>query len=226
MNKTLLSLAAAALCCATTFAQDYEPTTMWPYVNPEFETGQITFADSTRAEAKVNVHLLAGELQQLSGDDVKTVSGRVARASIGKDTYVNVDGCMCLVLGDTAGVMVVKQVLCDQNKLMSGTGAYGATLSTSGRQELTSIEMGGHNITNHGLMHQNRSQSRALPLKTARKVVYAGKVVDASPRYIRQLLIPEARRDEWNAKVKAAKIRWAKDESVGQVAALLADFLK
>lgn len=219
-------LAGVAMSCATTLAQDYEPTTMWPYVNSEFETGQITFADSTKAEGKVNVHLLAGELHQLAGDEVKTVPGRVARATIGKDTYASVDGCMSLVLGEADGVMVVKQVLCDQNKLMSGTGAYGATLSTSGRQELSSIELGGRNVTNHGLMHQNRSQSRTLPLKTTRKVVCGGKVVDASPRYIRQMLIPEARRDEWNAKVKAAKIRWNKDESVGQMAALLAEFLK
>lgn len=218
-------LAGVAMSCATTLAQDYEPTTMWPYVNSEFETGRITFADSTKAEVKVNVHLLAGELHQLNGDEVKSVFGRVARATVGKDTYASVDGCMSLVLGEADGVMVVKQVLCDQNKLMSGTGAYGATLSTSGRQELSSIEIGGHNITNHGLMHQNRNQSRTLPLKTTRKVVCGGKVVDASARAVRNL-IPEERRDEWNAKVKAAKIKWSKDESVGQVAALLAEFLK
>lgn len=223
MKKTLLTLAAAVMACAAALAQDYEPTTMWPYANPEFETGQIIFADSTRAEAKVNVHLLSGELQQLKGDKVASVFGNVARVVIGKETYVSVDGSMCLVLGESDGVAVVKQTLCDQNKLMSGTGAYGATLSTSGRQELTSIEIGGHNVTSHGLMHQNRSQSQTLPVKTARKVVYKGQVVDATARAVRGL-IPEGRRDEWNAAVKAAKIKWGKDESVARVAGLLAGF--
>lgn len=123
---------------------------------------------------------------------------------------------------------VVKKVYGDFNKLMSGTGAYGSSLSTSAKRELTSIEIGGINQTNHGILLRTRDDGQFLPVRTDRLVcVFSGgdvKVVDASARAVRGL-VPSDRWDELKAALKAAKIKWGRDEGVAPVAAIVDGFL-
>ena len=211
--------------------QSFKPTTLWPYVNGQFTFGTVYLTGGQTSDASLNVHLMSGELHQLSGDNITSLPlANIDSVRIGKVTFVPVDGCLCQLLGHSEHVVVVKKVIGDFNKLMSGTGAYGSTLSTSGRRELTSLEIGGINQTNHGFLLQNRDNAQYLPVKTSRLVVVysaeGGKpqVVEASSRSVRDL-IHESRQEEWKSVLKSAKIKWSNDESVGDVAPLLEKFL-
>ncbi len=235
IKTTIIALAAAFTTNISDSAaqQTYKPTTLWPYVNPEFIQGTVYQSGGRTTDATLNVHLMSGELHSLKGDNISALTlTEVDSVRIGATTFISYDGCMCEVLGHSGRVFVIKKVIGDFNKLMSGTGAYGTTLSTSGRRELTSLEIGGINQTNHGLLRQNRDQSQILPVKTSRLVVItsadgkaANQVVDCTSRSVKEL-IPENRQEEWKAAVKEAKIKWSKDEGAGKVAALLNKFIQ
>ncbi len=213
--------------------QTYKPTTLWPYINSDFSQGTVYQSGGRTTEATLNVHLMSGELHSLKGDNISAVTlTEIDSVRIGSTTFIPSDGCMCEVLGHSGRVFVVKKVIGDFNKLMSGTGAYGTTLSTSGRRELTSLEIGGINQTNHGLLRQNREQSQILPVKTSRLIIItsadakaAPQIVDCTSRSVKEL-IPAAKQDEWKTAVKEAKIKWSKDESAGSIAALVNKFIQ
>lgn len=235
LKTALIALTAvfSVNICDSVAQQTYKPTTLWPYVNSDFSQGTIYQSGGRATDATLNVHLMSGELHSLKGDNISAVTlTEIDSVRIGSTTFIKTDGCMCEVLGHSGRVFVVKKVIGDFNKLMSGTGAYGTTLSTSGRRELTSLEIGGINQTNHGLLRQNREQSQILPVKTSRLVVItsadakaAPQIVDCTSRSVKEI-IPAEKQDEWKAAVKVAKIKWSKDESVGGIAALVDKFIQ
>lgn len=228
-----MTAAFSANISYSTAQQTYKPTTLWPYVNSEFTQGTVYQSGGRATDATLNVHLMSGELHSLKGDNISAVTlTEIDSVRIGSTTFIPSDGCMCEVLGHSGRVFVVKKVIGDFNKLMSGTGAYGTTLSTSGRRELTSLEIGGINQTNHGLLRQNREQSQILPVKTSRLIIItsadtkaAPQIVDCTSRSVKEF-IPENRQDEWKAAVKAAKIKWTKDESASGIAVLVDKFIQ
>ncbi|MGN0028122.1 MAG: hypothetical protein ACI35Q_00050 [Marinilabiliaceae bacterium] len=189
--------------------------------------GQV-FSKGQAQDAVLNVHLLHGELHSLAGDAISTVTQTVDSVVIAGAVFVPVDGMLCQVLAKSGSVAVVKKVYGDFNKLMSGTGAYGSTLSTSGRRELSSIEIGGINQTNHGILLRTRADGQFLPLKTERLVcVFSPSgvtAVDASARAVREL-VPADRREQLKADFKAAKVKWGRDEGVAPVAAIVSSLL-
>lgn len=229
MNITRLF--AAFLCClflvAHASAQQFKPTTLWPYLYANFMPGQI-FSKGQAQDAVLNIHLLHGELHSLAGDAISAVSQPADSVAISGSVFVQVDGMLCQVLAKSGSVAVVKKVYGDFDKLMSGTGAYGSTLSTSGRRELSSIEIGGINQTNHGILLRTRADGQFLPLKTERLVcVFSPSgvtAVDASARAVREL-VPADRREQLKAALKAAKVRWGRDEGVAPVAAIVSSLL-
>lgn len=224
--KTLRLIAALACLFALAShasAQQFKPTTLWPYLYANFMPGQL-FSKGQAQEAVLNVHLLHGELHSLSGDVISVVAQPVDSAVIAGAVFVPVDGMLCQVLARSGSVAVVKKVYGDFNKLMSGTGAYGSTLSTSGRRELSSIEIGGINQTNHGILLRTRADGQFLPLKTERLVCLFSPsgvtAVEASARAVREL-VPADRREQLKSDLKAAKVKWGRDEGVAPVAAIV-----
>lgn len=226
-----MRLFAALVCCLflveQASAQQFKPTTLWPYLYGSFMPGQV-FSKGQAQDAMLNVHLLHGELHSLAGDAISAVTQTVDSVAIAGVVFVPVDGMLCQVLAKSGSVAVVKKVYGDFNKLMSGTGAYGSTLSTSGRRELSSIEIGGINQTNHGILLRTRADGQFLPLKTERLVcVFSPSgvtAVDASARAVREL-VPADRREQLKADLKAAKVKWGRDEGVVPVAAIVSSLL-
>lgn len=231
MSKTLLIL-LLLLVSILTRAQSFAPTTLWPYLNADFRSALVYVGGKSEA-AVVNIHLLRGELHRLNEGNIEAINQRPDSVVIANALFIPVDGCLCQVLGRANGqsgsVIVVKKVIGDFNKLMSGTGAYGATLNTSGRTELTSLEIGGISQTNHGILLQERDNSKLLPLTTSRLVILlqpdgSNKIAEASARDVRSLVAPD-RQDALKAALKAAKIKWNRDDSAAQSAAIIAQFL-
>lgn len=224
-------LLATAVCflalVAHASAQQFKPTPLWPYLFGNFMPGRI-FSKGQAHDAVLNIHLLHGELHTLNGDAISVVAQPVDSVVISGAAFVPVAGAFCQVLAKSGSVAVVKKIYGDFNKLMSGTGTYGSTLSTSGRRELSSIEIGGINQTNHGILLLTRADGQFLPLKTDRLVCVfspAGvTVADASARAVRELL-PAERRSEFKAAIKAAKVKWGRDEGVAPVAAIVESLL-
>lgn len=226
--KSFFTLIISLCASAHLLAQKYEPTTLWPYAFAEFMAGEVYSAGGKADKGMLNIHLLHGDLHKLNGDEITSVGEAADSAVIGSSVFVKVDGCFCQILAREGKVTILKKAYGDFNKLMSGTGAYGTTLTASGRRELTSIEIGGINQTSHGILLQSRGNGQYLPIKTEHLVVVetaeGETVVEASSRSVRGI-IPESRRGEWKSAVKSAGIKWGRDESAKTLASLLNSFL-
>lgn len=212
MLSLLLPLATQNL-----WAQSYSPTTMWPYIYPEFQSGTVYLQNNTKVDGQYNVHLLECDLHKLDGDKVISLDHKpIGRVDIGSDSYLYIDGQLHRLIAENARAQVLYHVIGDFDKLMSGSGAYGSTLNTSGRTELSSIEIGGRNTTNHSIMRQNRDNARSLPTKEKFYIIIDGKVMPATNKHITQHL-PEDKRAEWKEFVKKHKIKWSKEKSLAVI---------
>ncbi len=218
MSKLSFALFLASLTCAiSSVAQGYAPTTMWPYIKAEFEEGTISYEDGREVKDLINIHLVDGDLHKQSGDEtVALPSSGIKSVTLANDTFIYVNNSLCRLIAKNESVTVVKSIKANLEKLNSGTGAYGTTLTTSGRTELSATEIGGHTITSIGAMKLARSQSQTLPLTSKILVSYNGKTVEASQRAIRNLL-PDDKQAAWKKAVKEADIKWNIESSVAKV---------
>lgn len=216
---TLLFVNSLAL-----FAQAYDPTTLWPYVKREFSKGVVFFADNSKAEGVFNVHLYKCDLHKLEGEKIIAVDHRsdIVRVEIGDDAFIFVDKQLCRIVAANSNAIVVKHVKGDFDKLTSGTGAYGSTLNTSGKIDLSSIDIGGMNTTDHNDMRTRRDNSRILPLKVKYYLVSQGQTVECTKKGVAKML-PDDRQDAWKAFVKSNKVKFGKDDGIAKVVDFFAE---
>ena len=223
--KKILSLLILLLGSLAAAAQDYAPTTTWPYLYPEFRQGTICLLDGTTFVQELNVHLRRGRLHYLDkGGIVKdAVLTEVMMALIGEDRFLNVGGQMMRIEaeGRSKGY-VAAQVLADYSALGETGGAYGTSSSTSATRKMSSIETDTQINQSYMLLQQERGNGQMLPVRTKYYLVTPGLRVPATRKDV-EAVLPEGRKEAWKAFQKAEKIKWNKPASLVAVADFLTE---
>ena len=218
MRKRILIMACvvSSFLAGPAFAQD--PTTTWPYLLPAFESGSVAFRGADSNPYLLNIHLRRGQLHYLDEKglireaDLMQVDG----AEIGGKTYLNVGGEMMEVVSRSGRGCVVLEKLGDYDALLETGGAYGSSSVTSATRKLSSIETDSQINQNHMLLQNSRSEGEMLDILTKYYLFYQGNSVRADRREVEKQL-PDSRKAEWKAWLKANKIKWNQPESLQKV---------
>ena len=195
-------------------AQSYEPTTKWPYLYENFKSGVLLFSDNTKTTASVNVHLL-GSLLHYEKDgliyhvDINKLEG----VDIGEDKFVPADGKLVKIIGKLGKNWLTKLTTGDFDALMSSSGAYGMSSSSSSVNKLSSIEIGGISNLNYRLMVDEKQDGRLLPLKVEFVFFINGKKIPAVKSEIEKTLTDD-KKEAFKAFIKDNKIKFNKEESL------------
>lgn len=198
-------------------AQSYEPTTKWPYLYENFKSGILLFSDNTKTTASVNVHLL-GSLLHYEKDgliyhvDINKLEG----VDIGEDKFVPSNGKLVKIVGKLGQNYMAKLTIGDFDALMSSSGAYGMSSSSSSVNKLSSIEIGGISNLNYRLMVDEKQEGRILPLKTEYLLIIKGKSISAVKSEIEKTLTDD-KKVEFKAFIKDNKIKFNKEESLSNL---------
>jgi len=217
-------LSATVLACGTLFGQSYTPTTTWPYVYPEFTTGEVQTSNGSSKAGLYNICLSNGKVHFIDGDMVKeSTMVEVYGLSIGKDTYVNVCGKVYKVLSKSDDALVVEGSEIDYARLNSTSGAYGSSGSTLSTQALSSLEGIGGDRTNmnHMDLRNSKENGKDLSLITRRYLVFNMTLVPATKKDVVEKASDAGYKDEINAFIKDNGIKWNQPASLQ----ILADYM-
>lgn len=214
MKKMLLI--PCLLAIALQVMAKFDPNTKWPYIYENFTDGVVYSTDMTKSEGKLNVHL-SGNVLHYIGKDGKVYQGtdkKVARVEIGKDAYIYVDHSLMQVVGSEGKNVLLKYVKAEFGRIQSGSGgAYGADLNSSSSRQLSSLELGGMNTPELGMMLQEKNDGAEIPLTTEYYFVIGGKRILADKKEVADLL-GSSRAAEWKTFQKENKIKWKKEDSL------------
>jgi len=203
-------------------AQTYEPTTKWPYLYSDFKVGTVVFKDNGKTTTQLNIHLLGSVLHyEKDGLIYHVDNNKIAGIEIGGDNFIPIDGKLVKIVGKLGEDCLAILTLGDFDALVSSTGAYGMSSTTSAVNKLSSIEIGGLSNLNHRQLVLEKQEGRTLPLKTEYFFVIDGKVVKASKADVEKQ-IPTSKMADYKKFVKENKIKWKNEESL----LLLLGFIK
>ena len=111
---TIMFASAFALCLK---AQNYEPTSTWPYIYPEFTEGTLHLNASGVREGLYNIHILEGRLHFIDGEIVKEADPTdVYSVKIGNEIYLNAGGTMMKVLAESEAGVVLQEIIVVQDQ--------------------------------------------------------------------------------------------------------------
>lgn len=189
MRKILFALLSALTVSFTAFADDYEPTSTWPYMYQDFTAGKLEQPGGGTKDALFNVCLTNASLHFIEGDMVREMNpADVFAVRIGNDYYMNVAGKLLKLLSRSENGMVVEQFSIDYARLNSSQGAYGSSGTTIATQNLSSLEGIGASPVNMNMTHMalknSKDEGKILPLIHKMAVFVDKKLVDANARDI------------------------------------------
>jgi len=199
---------ALVFLCGIVVTPALSITSMWPYVYGDFQRGTVSFKDSTSLSAEVNVHLLKSTLHYLKDNQIiEANTSDIVVVRINLDTYyVKNNQLLRFITGDSVEY-VAELVLADFDGMMSSGGAYGSSSNVQATSKLTSVEVGGVNITNHMELKSNKEGGALLPLIRKYVLVTPDKMYPATRKGIESLL-PEARKASFKQFLKTKKVSW------------------
>src|SRR5690554_1995138 len=156
LMKKQIVLSFLIMCC-TIGLQAQSITTVWPYKYSDFKDGTVYYTDKKTLSAPLNVHLLKSSLHYLDKDLIKEVNtSDIVLVRMGEDNYyVRNNQLMRVLDGDSTG-FVAELVLADMAALTQGGGAYGSSSNVQATRKLSSLEIGGINMTNHMELKSNK----------------------------------------------------------------------
>ncbi|MBQ7622467.1 MAG: hypothetical protein IJS66_01855 [Bacteroidales bacterium] len=211
--KRIVFIFAALLAALCAGAQEFEPTTTWPYLYPEFTPGKLLTDKGVEKTGEYNVHILHSTLHFIQGDEIRELSrSEVYSVQIGKDYFIAVGGQLMKVVARNDNGYVAQSYEVDVVKLNSTGGAYGSSSSTLGTTALSSLEGIGNNRVsmNHMELKANKDNGQTLPLITKYFICTGGKVVYATRRDVGEKSDPAA----FKAFLKSNKIKWNNPQSL------------
>ena len=147
---------------------------------------------------------------------LKTTHKDLLRVEVGTVPYILVDVQLMELNGDKNGNVLVKLVRGDFDAMKEGTGAYGASLNSSAKMDLTSLDLGGMDKPELAKMQAEKNDGREIPLVTEYFYVIGGQMIEARKGKISDY-IGKAREAEWKAFQKNNKIKWKKEDSLLKV---------
>jgi hypothetical protein len=194
------------------FTQDI--TTMWPYKYAEFQTGEVYFTGGQTLSAPLNLHLLKSALHYLDKEQIKTVqSSDLAFVVIGYDKYyVRNDQLLRVMSGDSA-VFLAELLLADFDAIMESGGAYGSSSNVQATSKMSSLSIGGINVTNHVELKSKKDSGTLLPIMQKYFFVVNDKVYEASRKRIESQLSAE-KKESFKQFIKKHKIKWTQADSL------------
>lgn len=214
-----LSLLMFALFSTLLCSAQYVPTTQWPYLFENFTQGTIYYSNGTKGKAILNLHLLNGDLHFLQGNNILKTNGTdVVRVEIGDQSFLYVNNQLMEIIDHNGNNVLLKSVLADFDALLSSTGAYGADANTHSRRDLSSlgISIGGVDITDHGLMQQNKKEGKELNEKVSYYLIINNQTFEANKKEV-QKNMPADKTAAWKKFLKENKIKWKDEESLSKV---------
>ena len=217
MKKTMM-LFLVLMATLGTFAQ-YQPNTKWPYIYDDFTEGTIYSSDNKKSTYKFNVHLSGNVLHYIGNDGriYKADDRNVVRVEIGQDAYLFVNHQLMQLIANKGDNVLLKLVRADFERMVSdGGGAYGSSLSSSATNKLSSLDLGGLNVPEHGKMLQEKRDGAEIPVNNVYFIIYNGKQFEATKGNIANAA-GEARSAELKAFVKKNKIKWKDERSLGLI---------
>ena len=211
----LLLLVTGAL---TASAQKYSPNTKWPYIYENFTEGTIFFEGNKKSESQLNIHLWGNKLHYLSNEGrIFTSDDKdVIRVEIGSDAYIYSDHKLVRIVAVDKTNLLVELTKADFDALFTSTGAYGSSLNSSSSRDLSSLDLGGMENSELGLMLQEKNDGRDIPLKKQYLFVLGGKQIEATKKSVENVLNADGQKD-WKDFQKQNKIKWKNEESLSQV---------
>ena len=223
--KRISLLIAVLILTMGTYAQKFEPNTNWPYLYENFTPGVIYFDGNTKSEAELNIHLWGNVLHYVGkeGKIFQSKDKNVIRVEIGDDAYIFMNQKLVNVLAVEGTNVLVKQTRGDFDALRSnGGGAYGSSTNSSATKDLSSldVDLRGMDQPELGLMLQEKSEGRAIPLVESYYFVISDQQIEATKKGVEKYVGAE-KKDALKQFLKDHKIKWKNDESL----ALLLHFL-
>jgi len=211
MKKIALYL---IVLCLTTALHAQNITTMWPYKYSDFRDGTVYFANKRTLVAPLNVHLLKSSLHYLDNGQIReATTSDIVLVLIDEDQYFVLNNQLMRVLsGDSTG-FVAELVLADFDALTESGGAYGSSLNVQATRKLSSLEIGGINITNHMELKSNKDGGSLLPVETKYFIVTPDAVYPATKRGISSQLSDD-KKDAFNRFLKKNKVNWRRPETL------------
>lgn len=185
MRRNFMIALALLLSLCSLSAQDFKPTTTWPYIYSDFLQGELKEYGGTVHETQYNIHLAAGTLHFIEDGMIREASAaKVFSLRIGKDYYANVGGVMMQILANSDNGFVAKEVKADYAALNNTGGAYGSSSNSISTQALSSMEgIGGSRANmNHMELKNSKEDGSVLPTTTKLYLVFPDKVIFATKK--------------------------------------------
>lgn len=211
MKYTILAL-CIFLGFGSVFSQNYDPTTKWPYLYQNFSNGTIYFADNTKVNASVNVHLALSSLHYLKGDLIFQVEPKdLIRVEIGSDAFIYIDDQLSRILKNVENNLLITLTRVDFDAMAKPGGAYGMSTSSSATRDLSSLEISGLANNNHRQMMIEKEDGKYLPVKVEYLFVVDNQALTASKKNLEKELSPELR-EKLKLFLKQNRMKWKNEE--------------
>ena len=209
MKRKLFVALALILSLCNLKAQDYQPTTTWPYLYPEFVSGELQRYGGSATEGHYNVHLSRGTLHFIDKEMIReAASTEVFSVRIGQDYYANVGGTIMKVLARSENGFIAQEVLADYAALNNTGGAYGSSSNSISTQALSSLEGIGGSRTNmnHMELKNSKNDGETLPVITKVYLVMPDRVVYAAKKDVNA--IDGIDKKALASFIKDSKLKW------------------
>ena len=218
MRRYIFTVLALMLSLGSLSAQNSEPTTTWPYIYPDFLSGELKQLTGAPVQGAFNIHILESRLHFIEDGMIREVQpSEVVSVKVGDDYFATVSNKMMKVLAKSGNGFVAEEVLVDMARLNATGGAYGSSSNSIATQALSSIEgIGGtRSNMNHMELKNAKNEGSVLPVIVKKYLVFPGYVVYATKNDVSKLYGID--KDEMNAFLKEHKIKWKDENSLIQV---------
>lgn len=213
------------------FAQGYQPTTAWPYLNERFQPGAMIYSDSVKTEGLFNIHLSENFLQMVKNDQrvYRMIDNNVKKVIIGNKEYRFVNHkLMRLVYAPSANQnndFIAELESVDWDSMFKLGAAYNVDLNTNRSLIMRTLNIGGLDNPVLSQLESTKTDGTPLDLESHYYMVFNGNAVDANMKGTKQL-VPKEKRKQYENFVKSHKINWKNTDSLKEVLEYLEDLLK
>ena len=224
--RILAAVLAAVLGTFTVKAQNYEPKDTWPYLLPEFTSGEIYMSKGgTVTSRELNVNIIDGKLQYLENGVIMVADMlHVTGASIGGRKFENVLGRMQEIKSFGEKGSVLNDVQVDKDKMAKTDIGYGISSATASSQNVTSL-LGESStaLVNMDISQaiDKRSAGSVLPVMEQLSLKIQSDILPATKKDV--LSLPYVDKSAADAFFKAHKIKWKSPEMLQQVVDFIYD---
>ena len=192
MKKTLVISLAALLFSFVASAQDYFPTVTWPYANPDFFDGEITFSNGKVSKSKLNVHLGQGKLHFIDNKGMisETTTVGAVLIKIGEDEYNATTGKLMKILAKSEKGLVLEEILANYSAITRNDGAYGGNSASYAQGHSYDENYGnyGYLVTNvYEDLYAQKEYGEELPVVVNRFFSVNGTLVPAQKKAVSAL---------------------------------------